>query len=115
MTDYVLYHIVIYWSWLWGRNENGGCSLLQTTSPFQQQAKRSSRPSLSRRPAQRIAASAVAASAAIAGDGADVPAEKKGFLGIEAFTWQKIIPLGFMFFCILFNYTILRDTKVRKV
>lgn len=27
-------------------------------------------------------------------------------------TWQKIIPLGFMFFCILFNYTILRDTKV---
>jgi len=27
------------------------------------------------------------------------------------FTWQKIIPLGLMFFCILFNYTILRDTK----
>lgn len=57
----------------------------------------------------------MAASAAIAGDGADVPAEKKGFLGIEAFTWQKIIPLGFMFFCILFNYTILRDTKVRRL
>lgn len=39
---------------------------------------------------------------------------KKTFLGIEAFTWQKIVPLGFMFFCILFNYTILRDTKVRE-
>lgn len=24
---------------------------------------------------------------------------------------QKLIPLGLMFFCILFNYTILRDTK----
>lgn len=32
-------------------------------------------------------------------------------MGIAAFTWQKIIPLGLMFFCILFNYTILRDTK----
>lgn len=32
---------------------------------------------------------------------------------------EKLIPLGLMFFCILFNYTILRDTKdvlmVRKV
>ena len=35
-------------------------------------------------------------------------------MGVEAFTWQKIAPLGAMFFCILFNYTILRDTKVRK-
>lgn len=34
------------------------------------------------------------------------------FLGYPMFTWQKIIPLGLMFFCILFNYTILRDTKV---
>ena len=24
---------------------------------------------------------------------------------------QKLVPLGLMFFCILFNYTILRDTK----
>ena len=24
---------------------------------------------------------------------------------------QKLFPLGLMFFCILFNYTILRDTK----
>mmetsp|Transcript_19634 Transcript_19634/g.59393 ORF Transcript_19634/g.59393 Transcript_19634/m.59393 type:complete len:588 (+) Transcript_19634:159-1922(+) len=35
----------------------------------------------------------------------------KGFLGIAKITWRKIVPLGFMFFCILFNYTILRDTK----
>ena len=33
-------------------------------------------------------------------------------MGIEYITWKKIVPLGFMFFCILFNYTILRDTKV---
>lgn len=32
-------------------------------------------------------------------------------LGIELVTFKKIIPLGLMFFCILFNYTILRDTK----
>lgn len=37
--------------------------------------------------------------------------EEKKILGISAFTWQKIIPLGIMFFCILYNYTILRDTK----
>ena len=24
---------------------------------------------------------------------------------------MQVLPLGFMFFCILFNYTILRDTK----
>lgn len=40
----------------------------------------------------------------------DAPAPKK-FLGFEALTWAKIVPLGLMFFCILFNYTILRDTK----
>jgi AAA family ATP:ADP antiporter len=45
--------------------------------------------------------------------GGDAPAEGKKILGYDAFTWQKIIPLGAMFFCILFNYTILRDTKVR--
>jgi AAA family ATP:ADP antiporter len=27
---------------------------------------------------------------------------------------KKLIPLAMMFFCILFNYTILRDTKVRS-
>lgn len=40
------------------------------------------------------------------------PAPKK-FLGFEALTWAKIVPLGAMFFFILFNYTILRNTKVR--
>ncbi|KAK9844458.1 hypothetical protein WJX74_002809 [Apatococcus lobatus] len=50
-------------------------------------------------------------STAAAGDSAEVSSSKKTFLGIEAFTWQKIVPLGLMFFCILFNYTILRDTK----
>lgn len=44
----------------------------------------------------------------------DAPApEPKKFLGFEPITWAKILPLGAMFFCILFNYTILRDTKVR--
>ncbi|XP_058112320.1 ADP,ATP carrier protein 1, chloroplastic-like [Magnolia sinica] len=47
---------------------------------------------------------------------ADQPAyieesEKPKFLGVEIITLKKIIPLGLMFFCILFNYTILRDTK----
>lgn len=37
--------------------------------------------------------------------------EKAKFLGIEVTTFKKILPLGLMFFCILFNYTILRDTK----
>ena len=32
-------------------------------------------------------------------------------LGVSTVTLKKIVPLGFMFFCILFNYTILRDTK----
>ena len=32
-------------------------------------------------------------------------------LGTSVTTWRKVIPLGLMFFCILFNYTILRDTK----
>ncbi|RLN24540.1 ADP,ATP carrier protein 1, chloroplastic [Panicum miliaceum] len=35
----------------------------------------------------------------------------KKFLGIDVKTLKKIVPLGLMFFCILFNYTILRDTK----
>ncbi|KAG6497302.1 plastidic ATP/ADP-transporter-like [Zingiber officinale] len=38
-------------------------------------------------------------------------AEKPKLLGVEITTLKKIIPLGIMFFCILFNYTILRDTK----
>jgi AAA family ATP:ADP antiporter len=56
------------------------------------------------------------ASQAIAADagGSDaqefVPASKT-FLGVEIITLKKVIPLGLMFFCILYNYTILRDTK----
>lgn len=43
--------------------------------------------------------------------------KKKGILGRMASVVppaaerQKLVPLGLMFFCILFNYTILRDTK----
>ncbi|KAK1312464.1 hypothetical protein QJS10_CPA07g00567 [Acorus calamus] len=37
--------------------------------------------------------------------------EKPKLFGVEILTLKKIIPLGLMFFCILFNYTILRDTK----
>ncbi|KAG7652389.1 ADP/ATP carrier protein [Arabidopsis thaliana x Arabidopsis arenosa] len=44
------------------------------------------------------------------GDSAAVVASPKIF-GVEVATLKKIIPLGLMFFCILFNYTILRDTK----
>ncbi|CAN0858488.1 Plastidic ATP/ADP-transporter [Linum grandiflorum] len=39
------------------------------------------------------------------------PEGEKKLLGVEVATLKKIIPLGLMFFCILFNYTILRDTK----
>ena len=49
-----------------------------------------------------------------AGDAAPAPEEDKMFMGIQVSTLQKVIPLGAMFFCILFNYTILRDTKVRR-
>ncbi|CAF2209126.1 ADP,ATP carrier protein 1, chloroplastic-like [Brassica napus] len=44
------------------------------------------------------------------GDTAAIAASPKIF-GVEVTTLKKIIPLGLMFFCILFNYTILRDTK----
>ncbi|PSS17890.1 Plastidic ATP/ADP-transporter like [Actinidia chinensis var. chinensis] len=53
------------------------------------------------------------AEAASAADGQPLfeESESPKFMGIEIFTLKKIIPLGLMFFCILFNYTILRDTK----
>ncbi|KAH7858357.1 hypothetical protein Vadar_022849 [Vaccinium darrowii] len=53
------------------------------------------------------------AEAAAAADGQPLFAEPEPpkFMGIEIVTLKKIIPLGLMFFCILFNYTILRDTK----
>lgn len=51
--------------------------------------------------------------------GAKAPPAPKGFReGLKALIptkseRKKLLPLGLMFFCILFNYTILRDTKVR--
>lgn len=36
-------------------------------------------------------------------------------LRIKVATAKKVVPLSLMFFGILFNYTILRDTKVRGV
>lgn len=48
---------------------------------------------------------------AAAGSAGALPDDSNKFLGIETMTWKKILPLGFMMFCILFNYTILRDTK----
>ena len=52
-------------------------------------------------------ASAAASAAVPDGDGGESPK----FMGVEVLTLKKIVPLGLMFFCILFNYTILRDTK----
>ncbi|CAN6243533.1 unnamed protein product, partial [Urochloa humidicola] len=62
------------------------------------------RPSL---PPLRASAAAAAPGPA---PGDDATAAPK-FLGVETKTLKKIVPLGLMFFCILFNYTILRDTK----
>jgi AAA family ATP:ADP antiporter len=47
---------------------------------------------------------------ALLATGGEAAAEKK-FLGMTGKEAKKIVPLGMMFFCILFNYTILRDTK----
>lgn len=52
----------------------------------------------------------VRAQAAAGGTAVPSQAPKK-ILGIDAITFKKVVPLGLMFFCILFNYTILRDTK----
>lgn len=54
---------------------------------------------------------AEAAAAAADGQPAFGETEQPKLFGIEAVTLKKIVPLGLMFFCILFNYTILRDTK----
>lgn len=61
-------------------------------------------------PAPEAPKAEAAAAASITADGGS-DETKPGFMGIAPLTWQKILPLGFMFFCILFNYTILRDTK----
>ncbi|CAI5496259.1 unnamed protein product [Closterium sp. Naga37s-1] len=64
----------------------------------------------SRRPisVRANAAAAAADSGEPAGSIAKAPSK---ILGVEVITLKKIIPLGIIFFCILFNYTILRDTK----
>ena len=51
--------------------------------------------------------SSSAAKASLAADGSD-----DKLLGVEKKTLVKVMALGAMFFSILFNYTILRDTKV---
>ena len=66
------------------------------------------RPFIAPKPVEENVSLTAPQAAADSGSG-DAP---KKYLGFEAITWQKIIPLGLMFFCILFNYTILRDTKV---
>ncbi|KAK3161416.1 hypothetical protein QOZ80_1BG0076820 [Eleusine coracana subsp. coracana] len=79
----------------------------------------STRPLLPRRDAvlghgllKRRAGGAQAAAAAGAAVPAPLPEESgRKFLGVNMKTLKKIVPLGLMFFCILFNYTILRDTK----
>lgn len=66
-------------------------------------------------PKERVSLICRAEAAAAAADSDGLPAfaetETPKFLGLEIETLKKIIPLGLMFFCILFNYTILRDTK----
>ncbi|XP_043691464.1 ADP,ATP carrier protein 1, chloroplastic-like [Telopea speciosissima] len=60
--------------------------------------------------ASGVRCSAAADTSAFVSDNSpsELPAK---FLGVEVSTLKKVIPLGLMFFCILFNYTILRDTK----
>ncbi|PKU72326.1 plastidic ATP/ADP-transporter [Dendrobium catenatum] len=69
-----------------------------------------------RRARDGVRMSDVTPGAAVPADGAgftspSLEKTKPKFLGVETTTLKKIVPLGLMFFCILFNYTILRDTK----
>merc|ERR1719353_1520956 len=48
---------------------------------------------------------------ALLATGGEAEPEEGKFLGMTGKEAKKIVPLGMMFFCILFNYTILRDTK----
>ncbi|KAF0935110.1 hypothetical protein E2562_030397 [Oryza meyeriana var. granulata] len=75
---------------------------LPTPTPLRLPAALPLRPCL---PPLRAAASAAASSPERAAG------SSSKFLGVETRTLKKIVPLGLMFFCILFNYTILRDTK----
>lgn len=64
-----------------------------------------------RRALDSVVAKSSAVSAAVAVPGDSPTAQPAKFLGVEVVTLKKVIPLGLIFFCILFNYTILRDTK----
>ena len=72
------------------------------------------RPMLARRPLVASptpsSSSSSAAKASLAADGSS--GDK--LLGVEKTTLVKVMALGAMFFSILFNYTILRDTKVSR-
>ena len=43
--------------------------------------------------------------------GTNTGVKDREILGTKISTWKKVLPLGLMFFLILFNYTILRDSK----
>ncbi|KAJ7296263.1 hypothetical protein O6H91_17G072600 [Diphasiastrum complanatum] len=60
---------------------------------------------------QAVRAEAASAAVSTSADALNSSAVSKKFLGIEIITLKKVIPLGLMFFCILFNYTALRNTK----
>lgn len=67
------------------------------------------------RPQPQHAPPRLARTVCCASSSANAPqADGPQFLGISALTWQKVIPLGLMFFGILFNYTLLRNTKVQR-
>eukprot|EP00798_Chlamydomonas_sp_ICE-L_P031544 gene31544-6729_t len=75
---------------------------------FKNLSKVEARPFLPLRPVLKPVTKVQAA----ADDATPEPAkEEQKIMGYTKLTWSKILPLGFMFFCILFNYTILRDTK----
>ena len=66
---------------------------------------------VTRAEAGSIDASSSSSSSSPAGTNLSPPSPPAKFFGVEIVTLKKVIPLGLMFFCILFNYTILRDTK----
>ncbi|KAH7366072.1 hypothetical protein KP509_18G062100 [Ceratopteris richardii] len=74
-------------------------------------ALRGRRPSLISRPYPRGLIRAEAAADLTSGAPTNSSSSPSKFFGVETTTLKKVIPLGMMFFCILFNYTILRDTK----
>ncbi|RAL44061.1 unnamed protein product [Cuscuta campestris] len=92
-----------------------GLSLSVNGSPkFQGFVLKPSLVAQKRRDSPICRADAAAAAASTDGQfvlGEEGASEPPKFMGVEVATLKKIVPLGLMFFCILFNYTILRDTK----